>query len=74
MSADEPWPEAADERLVKLVHDLRTPLTIVSGFGDLLLRRTDLTDEQRLEFTRRLAEAAVELRTILDSERADRRA
>ncbi len=67
-----PWPRDADERLVRLVHDLRTPLTVVAGFAELLVRRTDLSVQQRDEFTARIAEAARELGGILDSERADR--
>lgn len=68
----EAWPAEPEERLVRLVHDLRTPLTLVAGFADLLQRRTDLTDEQRTDFLARLTEAAADLRAILDSERADR--
>jgi K+-sensing histidine kinase KdpD len=42
--------DGQDERLVSLVHDLRTPLTIVQGFADLLSRRgATLTEEQREE-------------------------
>jgi signal transduction histidine kinase len=67
------WPADPDERLFRLVHDLRTPLTIVSGFADLLRRRADLTEAQRAEYAERIAEAAAELCAILDSERADRR-
>jgi two-component system sensor histidine kinase MprB len=68
----EPWPADAQARLLQLVHDLRTPLTIVTGFTDLLERRDDLSPERREEFVARIAQAARELAEILDSERADR--
>jgi signal transduction histidine kinase len=59
--------------MVRLVHDLRTPLTVVSGFAELLVRKRDtLTDEQRDEYIGRIAEGARELRDILDAERAER--
>jgi signal transduction histidine kinase len=62
-----------DERLVTLVHDLRTPLTIVQGFADLLARRgATLTDEQREEYVTRIAAAAGEMKAILDNERTQR--
>jgi signal transduction histidine kinase len=64
---------SADERLVKLVHDLRTPLTVIAGFTELLERGMErLTEEQREEYVARIAAAARELRDILDSERAQR--
>lgn len=64
---------ADDERLVDLVHDLRTPLTIVQGFADLLARRSSsLTEEQREEYVQRIAAAAAEMKAILDAERAQR--
>jgi signal transduction histidine kinase len=63
----------ADERLVQLVHDLRTPLTVIVGFCELLERQADkLTAEQRMEYLRRVSLAAGELRDILDRERDDR--
>lgn len=62
-----------DERLVALVHDLRTPLTIVQGFADLLARRgATLSDDERNEYVARIATAAGEMKTILDDERAKR--
>jgi signal transduction histidine kinase len=62
-----------DERLVTIVHDLRTPLTIVQGFADLLSRRgATLTDEQREEYVTRIAAAAGEMKAILDDERTQR--
>jgi signal transduction histidine kinase len=66
-------PPTENERLVKLVHDLRTPLTVISGFAELLERGVGrLTEEQRDEYVARIATAARELRTILDDERAQR--
>ena len=65
--------DRADERLVRLVHDLRTPLTVITGFCELLERQSDrLTDEQRKEYLRRVSLAAGELRDILDRERDER--
>jgi len=62
-----------DERLVSLVHDLRTPLTIVQGFADLLSRRgATLTEEERTEYVARIAAAANDMKAILDDERSQR--
>ena len=62
-----------DERLVRLVHDLRTPLTVISGFCELLERQKDtLSEEQRAEYLQRVSAAARELREILDAEREER--
>jgi K+-sensing histidine kinase KdpD len=56
-----------DDALRVLVHDLRTPLTIVEGFSDLLVRRgAELEPEQRDEYAQRIAEAAKELRELID--------
>jgi signal transduction histidine kinase len=62
-----------DERLVRLVHDLRTPLTVITGFCELLERQKDtLSAEQRDEYVHRVSVAARELREILDAEREER--
>jgi signal transduction histidine kinase len=56
-----------EDELRTLVHDLRTPLTLVSGFSDLLVRRADdLTAPEREEYVRRIADAAREMRELLD--------
>jgi K+-sensing histidine kinase KdpD len=56
-----------DDDLRSLVHDLRTPLTIVEGFSDLLVRRgAELEPEQRDEYAQRIAQAARELRDLVD--------
>lgn len=56
-----------EDELRTLVHDLRTPLTLVSGFSDLLVRRADdLSAIERDEYVRRIADAAREMRELLD--------
>jgi K+-sensing histidine kinase KdpD len=55
------------DELRALVHALRTPLTIVEGFSDLLVRRgAELAPAEREEHVRRIAEAAREMRELLD--------
>jgi signal transduction histidine kinase len=57
----------AGDELRTLVHDLRTPLTIVEGFSDLLMRRgAELEPAEREEYVQRIAAAARELRELLD--------
>ena len=58
------------DELQKLVHDLRTPLTLVEGFSDLLVRRGDeLAAPERDEYVQRIAAAAREMRELLDASR-----
>ncbi len=57
----------------KLVHDLRTPLTVVAGFADLLERRGDeLSATQRADLVRRIADGAREMRALLDADTSTR--
>jgi signal transduction histidine kinase len=70
MTAAAPSGPEADERIRKLIHDLRTPTTVISGFADLLERGGEsLPAERRAEFVGRIADAARELRDILDAQR-----
>lgn len=72
-SPGQPWPADPHERLARLVHDLRTPLTIVQGFAELLERgASSLDDERRTEYLGRIAAAGREMKDILDEEREDR--
>jgi signal transduction histidine kinase len=72
-AAGQPWPSDPHERLARLVHDLRTPLTIVQGFAELLERgAASLDDERRTEYLGRIASAGREMKDILDEEREDR--
>lgn len=55
------------EALRRLVHDLRSPLTVAQGFADLLVQRGEaLAPEQREEFAGRIAAAMREMRRLLD--------
>ena len=57
----------ADDELTSLVHDLRSPLMVVEGFAASLARSdAELAPEQRADYARRIAEAAVEMRERLD--------
>ena len=59
----------ANERLLGLVHDLRTPLMLVTGFVEMLARDDDsLTAEQRADYLERLAACAREMTQILDAQ------
>ena len=50
----------------RLRHDLRTPLTIITGFAELLASDKPITEVQRREYASRIQSAGVELRTMLD--------
>ena len=54
-----------DERR-QLRHDLRSPLTIVAGFAEVLAGDKPITDESRREYAERILTAAKELRRMLD--------
>ena len=77
MTAEDESREAAGaaerELRAKLVHDLRTPLTVVAGFADLLERRGDeLSASQRADLVRRIADGAREMRALLDADTSTR--
>ena len=55
----------AEERR-RLRHDLRTPLTIVAGFAEVLAGERDISDADRREFAQRIQDAADDLRRLLD--------
>lgn len=50
----------------RLRHDLRTPLTIVSGFAEVLAGERQISDRDRREFAQRIQDAAEDLRKLLD--------
>lgn len=56
----------------RLRHDLRTPLAVILGFADLLATDGDLDAEQRRDYARRISNAALEMRDLLDVASAPR--
>ena len=56
-----------DERRRRLRHDLRTPLTIVSGFAEVLAADRVISDADRREYATRIQAAAVEIGELVDA-------
>jgi signal transduction histidine kinase len=63
-SEDDLTLSAAQRR--RLRHDLRTPLTIVAGFAEVLAADRQITDQDRREFAGRIQDAAGEIRRLID--------
>jgi signal transduction histidine kinase len=51
----------------RLRHDLRTPLTIVAGFAEVLAADRAISDQDRRDFAKRIQDAAAEIRELIDS-------
>jgi signal transduction histidine kinase len=62
---------AESESVGRLRHDLRTPLTVVIGFAELLASDRQLTDEQRRDYATRVLNAGVEMRELIDTAELD---
>jgi signal transduction histidine kinase len=56
-----------DDARRRLRHDLRTPLTIVAGFAEVLAADRPITDQDRRDFAKRIQDAAAEIRELIDS-------
>jgi signal transduction histidine kinase len=52
----------------RLRHDLRTPLTIVAGFAELLAADRQISEADRREYAARIKTAADEIRALIDRE------
>jgi signal transduction histidine kinase len=50
----------------RLRHDLRTPLTIVAGFAEVLAGDRPLTEADRRDYATRIVNAAREIRELID--------
>ena len=57
-------PAGEDRR--RLRHDLRTPLTIIVGFSEVLAADKPIADAARRDYAQRIQAAAEELRAMLD--------
>jgi signal transduction histidine kinase len=51
----------------RLRHDLRTPLTIITGFAEVLAADKPIPDAARRDYAARIQTAAEELRAMLDA-------
>jgi signal transduction histidine kinase len=56
-----------EEERRRLRHDLRSPLTIVTGFSEVLAADRPISEEARREYAARIHAAAQELREMLDA-------
>ena len=57
---------SAEERRRRLRHDLRTPLTIVSGFAEVLAADRQISEADRREYASRIHAAALEIGELVD--------
>ena len=55
-----------EEERRRIRHDLRTPLTIVTGFSEVLAADRPISDEARRDYAARIHAAAEELREMID--------
>lgn len=56
-----------DEERRRLRHDVRTPLTIVAGFSEVLASDKPISDEARRDYAQRIQAAVEELRAMIDA-------
>ena len=55
-----------DDERRRLRHDISTPLTIVTGFSEVLAADKPISDEARRDYAARIHAAAEELRQMID--------
>jgi signal transduction histidine kinase len=56
-----------DDARRRVRHDLRTPLTIVAGFAEVLAGDRTIADADRRDYAARIQAAAREIRDLLDA-------
>jgi signal transduction histidine kinase len=59
--------ELSDDDRRRIRHDVRTPLTIVTGFAEVLAGERAVSDDDRRDYARRILAAGQEIRAMLDA-------
>jgi signal transduction histidine kinase len=59
--------ELSDDDRRRIRHDMRTPLTIVTGFAEVLAGDRAVSDADRQDYARRILDAGQEIRSMLDA-------
>jgi signal transduction histidine kinase len=58
--------ELPDDDRRRLRHDIRTPLTIVTGFAEVMAADRAISDDDRRDYARRILDAGHEIRAMID--------
>jgi signal transduction histidine kinase len=61
----------SSESFNRLRHDLRTPLTVVIGFAEILASDRELSDADRRDYAQRVHDAGIEIRELIDRAEPD---
>jgi signal transduction histidine kinase len=56
----------ARDGLSRLRHDLRTPLTVVIGFAEIMAAERSISEAERRDYAERVLSAAIEIRELID--------
>jgi len=56
-----------EDDLRKLRHDLRTPLTVVAGFAEVLAEDREIPPAVRRDYAERIHAAAQEIKALVDA-------
>jgi signal transduction histidine kinase len=57
----------SDDDRRRLRHDIRTPLTIVTGFAEVMATDRAISDDDRRDYAQRILEAGQEIRAMVEA-------